>query len=173
VELVSDLAAERPVVALVEDLHWADDELLDLIERVQREVPGPLLVIATARPELLDRRPEWGGGRRNSSLLWLEALGPADARSMLDALVTSSLPDRLRSLVAERAEGNPFFVEELVAALVDRGVILHTGDGWAAQEHVDDVAVPDSVHAVLAARIDLLPREAKEAPRGLMWVRSS
>ena len=163
VDLLSELAAERPVVALAEDLHWADDELLDLLERMQREVAGPLLVIATARPELLDRRPEWGGGRRNASLVWLEALRPEDARSMLDALVPDALPDRLRALVAERAEGNPFFVEELVAALIDRGVLRRAGDGWEAGEDVDDVAVPDSVHAVLAARIDLLPPEAKDA----------
>ena len=163
VAFVSELAAERPVVVLVEDLHWADDELLDLLERMQREVSGPLMVIATARPELLDRRPEWGGGRRNASLVWLEALRPEDARSMLDGLVAASLPDRLRALVAERAEGNPFFVEELVAALVDRGVLRRTRDGWVAHEDVDEVAVPDSVHAVLAARIDLLPPGAKDA----------
>ena len=121
------------------------------------------MVIATTRPELLDRRPDSGGGRRNASLVWLDALGPEDAESMLDGLVAASLPDRLRALVAERAEGNPFFVEELVAALVDGGVLRRSEDGWVAHEDVDDVAVPDSVHAVLAARIDLLPPGAKDA----------
>ena len=74
VDLLSELTAETPTVVLVEDLHWAEDPLLDLLERVSRDVRGPLLVIGTARPELLDRRPAWGGGRRNASLVWLDAL---------------------------------------------------------------------------------------------------
>src|SRR6266542_3569985 len=74
VDLLEELAAERPAVVVIEDLHWAEDPLLDLLERIARDVHGPLLLLCTARPELLGRRPTWGGGRRNAALLWLEAL---------------------------------------------------------------------------------------------------
>ena len=92
VELLTELAAERPVVVLVEDLHWAEEPLLDLLERASRDVRGPLLVIGTARPELLDRRPAWGGGRRNASLVWLDALSAEQSAAMLDELMPEGLP---------------------------------------------------------------------------------
>src|SRR5205823_3921169 len=73
------LASERPAVVLVEDLHWAESPLLDLVERVLRDVRGPLVVVATSRPELHDERPAWGAGRRNASTIWLEPLAASDA----------------------------------------------------------------------------------------------
>ena len=72
VDFVAELSSKQPAVILIEDLHWAEDELLDLQERVLRDARGPVFLLGTARPELLDRRPAWGGGRRNASLLWLE-----------------------------------------------------------------------------------------------------
>ena len=97
VEFLSELAAATPTVLLVEDLHWAEDPLLDLLERVCHEVRGPLLVIGTARPELLDRRRSWGGGRRNASLVWLDALSPGEAAEMLDELVPGELSGETRA----------------------------------------------------------------------------
>jgi class 3 adenylate cyclase len=132
-QFLQDLAAERPVVVLLEDLHWAEGPLLDLLDRIVGGIRGPLLVIGTARPELLDDRPVWSGGRRNSSLLWLEPLTEKDAARLVQELVVSTLPERVHSLVVERAEGNPFFVEELLGALIDRGVLEHRGHGWEAR----------------------------------------
>jgi class 3 adenylate cyclase/tetratricopeptide (TPR) repeat protein len=163
IELLDELTREQPVVVLIEDLHWAEDPLLDLLERLAREVSGPLLLIGTARPELLEARPTWGGGMRNSSLLWLEPLPPADAEVLLDGLVGSSLPASLRNLVVERAEGNPFFVEELVGTLVDRGILVHENGVWHAREPPDAFVLPDTVQAVVAARMDLLPAAEKAA----------
>ena len=117
VEFLTELTAEAPTVMLVEDLHWAEDPLLDLLERVCRDVRGPLLVIGTARAELLDRRRSWGGGRRNASLVWLDALSPVEAAEMLDELVPGELSSETRRALVERAEGNPFFLEELLARL--------------------------------------------------------
>ena len=154
VDLLGELTAERPVVVLVEDLHWAEEPLLDLLERLVRDVGGPLLVLATARPELLETRPLWGGGLRNATQLWLEPLRDDTAAELVDALVAGGLADPLRGLVVERAEGNPFFVEELVGTLVDRGLLA----GGA-----DELDLPDTVHAVVAARIDLLPPTEKAA----------
>jgi class 3 adenylate cyclase len=152
VDFLGELAAERPVVILLEDLHWAEDAHIELIERVVRDARGPVVVIGTTRPELLDQRPAWGGGRRNASLIWLERLSEEEAAELLPA----ELPRPLRDLVLERAEGNPFFVEELVGALADRGVLA----GGALPE---GFAVPDSVQAIVAARIDLLGAAEKAA----------
>jgi class 3 adenylate cyclase len=150
------LASDQPAVVLVEDLHWAESPLLELVERVLRDARGPLVVIATSRPELLVARPAWGGGWRNASTVWLEPLGPTDS-----ARLVAELPDDVRAVVVERAEGNPFFAEELVSALLDRGALQRSNGGWTAAEPVDWSSVPDTVHALLAARIDLLDPGAK------------
>ena len=100
-----------------------------------RDVRGPLLVIATARPELLDARPAWGGGTRNASLLWLEPLPPAEtAAAARRAARGRARPTPCARLIVERAEGNPFFVEELLATLIDRGVLARRDGGWTCAE---------------------------------------
>jgi class 3 adenylate cyclase len=163
VEFLSRLVAERPVVMLVEDLHWAEEPLLELLERAVREVDGPLLVIGTARPELLEMRSSWGGGTRNASLLWLEPLTAEDAARMFDELLGAQLPHGLRDVVVERGEGNPFYLEELIGTLIDHGVLERRNGGWRAAELPESFEIPDSVHAVVAARMDLLPAGEKAA----------
>jgi class 3 adenylate cyclase len=160
---VETLASDRPLVLLVEDIHWAEKPLLELIERILRDVRAPVLIIATGRPELLDAQPTWGGGVRNASTIWLEPLSRDDSARLLDALVGDALPERLRELVVEHAEGNPFFVEELIRTLIDHGLLEHEGGRWHVNDVPDAFEVPDSVHAVLAARIDLLPPDQKLA----------
>ena len=115
---LQELTSERPVVVLVEDLHWAGDELCDLLQMLAERVAGPLLLVVTARPELLDQRPGWPAA---GSLVRLEALPATEAEQLVGALLGSSCPAPIRELVAERAEGNPFFVEELIATLAGRG----------------------------------------------------
>jgi class 3 adenylate cyclase len=160
---LEELAREQPVVVLIEDLHWGEEELLELVERMLRDVSGQLLLLGTARPELLDRRPTWGAGRRNASLLWLEPLPPDDAARLLNELLAGELPPQLRELLVERAEGNPFFVEELLGTLIDRGLVARENGAWTVRELPDDFTVPDSVQAVLSARIDLLAATEKAA----------
>ncbi len=162
-EFLEARARERPTVLLVEDIHWAEDDLCELLAALLSQVRGPLLVLVTARPDLLDRRPSWGRARRNSSHVELEALSPAGAGALLDALLGVEPPAALRQLIVARAEGNPFFVEELVATLIDREVLVRTETGWAFGGLPAGFAVPDSVQAVLAARIDLLPPAEKAA----------
>jgi hypothetical protein len=162
VGLLDELVVERPVVIVVDDLHWADDALLDLLARLVRDVLGPLLLITTARPELQQGQPTWGAGR-NAAVVWLEALPPNDARRMVDAMLDASLPSALRNLVLDSGEGNPFFVEELIATLIDRGVLERSNGQWVARTLPADFSIPDSVQAVLAARIDLLEPAEKEA----------
>jgi class 3 adenylate cyclase len=148
VSFLQQLVADQPAVVLFEDLHWAEESLLDLLERTARDVQGPLLLLATARPELLDFRPGWGAGRRNASLLWVEALTEGETALLADELLGARLSPELRASIVARAEGNPFFVEELVSAVAER-------DGAA------EGRLPDSVQALLAARIDLLPAGEK------------
>jgi len=163
IEFLESLANERPTVMLIEDLHWAEEPLLDLLQRIVRDVHAPLLVLGTARPELLNRRPTWGGGTRNASLLWLEPLSSEETVRMLDELLAAALPERLQRIVVEHAEGNPFFVEELIATLLDHRVLERENGSWRAHEPPEGFSVPDSIQAVLAARIDLLPPLEKSA----------
>jgi class 3 adenylate cyclase len=163
VELGEELTAERPAVVLIEDIHWAEDELLDLLELLLRAASGPLLFVATARSELLDWRPGWGGARRAATTIELEPLSSAEAAEMVDELLASELPAHVREAIVGRGEGNPFFVEELLATLIDRGVIVRTNGSWSAGDLPADFAAPDTVQAVLAARIDLLPPPEKAA----------
>jgi class 3 adenylate cyclase len=163
IEFLEELASEGTTVLLLEDLHWAEEPLLDLVERLVRDVQGPMLIVATGRPELLDRRPTWGGGRRNTSTLWLEPLPPGDTTRLLEELLAAELPAALRERIVEQAEGNPFFVEELLGSLIDHGYLEREDGGWRVSALPEGFDVPDSVRAVLAARIDLLGPVEKSA----------
>jgi hypothetical protein len=141
------LAARVPTVAAVEDLHWAEAPLLDMVERIVARAEGPLLVVTTARPDLMDARPGWGR-RPGTWQIALEPLEPAAARALVAGLLPE--PDAaLAERVAGVAEGNPFYAEEIVRHLE------HTGGS--------EPAIPGTVRALLAARIDALPHDEKEA----------
>ncbi len=157
-EFLGELVRERPAVVLVEDVHWADDELLELLDSLVAQVHGPLLLLAAGRPELLERRPAW-----SRHAVVLDALPPAVAAELLDKLLGVELPPSVRDIVVERAEGNPFFVEELLSTLIDRGVLVRRHGAWSCAELPPGFEVPDTVQAVLAARIDLLPPAEKAA----------
>ena len=162
VGFLQELTGERQAAVLVEDLHWAGDALCELLQMLAERVTGPLLLVVTGRPELLDQRPGWAGPA-GASLLRLEALPAAEAEQLALALLGADCPAPIRELVAERAEGNPFFAEELIATLADRGVLARRNGGWSFADLPPDFLVPDTVQAVLAARIDLLPRPGKAA----------
>ena len=159
----AQLASEHPTVILVEDIHWAEAPLLDLLDSVVRDIDAPLLLLATARPELADEPRSWVGRFPSASTVWLEPLGMTDAELMLDAIIPAHPSDQLRRLILERAEGNPFFVEELVGALIDEGVVQREHGQWTVQDAPDQVVIPDSVQGVLAARIDRLAPAEKAA----------
>ena len=155
--LFSALAHERPVIAVVEDIHWGDTALLDLLEELADRVAGPTVFVCPARPELTESRPTWGGGRRNRSSIALEPLDQTESQRLIGALLTlDDLPEDARTRILERAEGNPFFLEEIVRHLIDDGRIVHEDGRWRATSDVADVDIPDTVQGVLAARIDLL-----------------
>jgi class 3 adenylate cyclase/tetratricopeptide (TPR) repeat protein len=163
VRFVEEVGAERPLVLLVEDLHWAEDDLLEALERVLRDARVPVMLLVTARPELLSRRANWSAGRRNTASIWLEPLQREATEQMLDGLLSLELPAAIEELVVDKAGGNPFFVEELVGELVEAGVLERHDGTWRTGELPEGFSVPDSVHAVLAARIDRLPATEKAA----------
>jgi class 3 adenylate cyclase/tetratricopeptide (TPR) repeat protein len=158
--LIEHVTAERgPQVLVFEDIHWAEPPLLDLIEYVVTWTrDAPLLVVCPSRPELLDSRPAWGSGRMESSRIQLEPLTEEESRSLLGALLTvEDLPQALRQRVLDRAEGNPLFVEEVVRMLIEEGVVERRDGRWFARREAADVRVPDSVEALVRARLDTLP----------------
>jgi class 3 adenylate cyclase len=148
-----ELAAEQsPLVIVIEDLHWSSDSLLDLVEAMlQPRADVPLLMVALARPELLDRRPSWGGGRRNSISIALEPLPERAVAELVENLLEEPAPEIVRAVV-ERAEGNPFYAGEIVRSLSDR-----LPRGAAAEDVAAAIAaLPDTVHATVLARLDAL-----------------
>ena len=162
--LFSALAARAPVVAVIDDIHWADPALLDLLEELADRVVGPVLFVCPARPELSERRPGWGGGRRNVSSISLDPLTSEESDRLIELLLSvDDLPPAVHARILERAEGNPFFLEEIVRHLIDEGSIVRDGRRWHAAADIGDVQIPDTVQAVLAARIDLLDPIEKRA----------
>jgi class 3 adenylate cyclase len=161
VEFCEEVSAGRTLVMLIEDIHWGEDLLLDLLERVVVHTRGPVLLVATARPELLETRPGWGA-RSPGSTIRLDALSVEDSVRMLDELLGGTLPPGLRDVVVQRAEGNPFFVEEVLGTLIDLGLLRHEAGAWTLAELPPDFSVPDTVQAVVAARVDLLEAADKE-----------
>ncbi|MBM6402136.1 ATP-binding protein [Phycicoccus sonneratiae] len=160
------LGAEAPVVLLFEDLHWADDATLRWLEdahEVLRDVP--VLVVATARPALLELRPHWGEGLEHHRRLALGPLSRRESRQLLDQLLArvDRVPPELVALVVEGAEGNPFYIEELVTWLVDTGVVEPGPDGWRVRaEGVRAVRVPSTLRGVLQARLDGLEPDERQ-----------
>src|SRR3990172_8584085 len=161
VGFLEEIATERPLVMLIEDIHWGEDLLLDLLERLVADTPAPVLMLATARPERL-QGPTRGGARLPGSTFSLEALSADDAVRLLDGLLGGPLPPGLREVVVQRAEGNPFFVEEVLGTLIDLGLLTRGGDSWSLAKLPSDFSVPDTVQAVVAARVDLLEPADKQ-----------
>jgi class 3 adenylate cyclase/tetratricopeptide (TPR) repeat protein len=144
------MAARRPLVVVVEDLHWADEALLDFLEHLlDWAAPVPLLVLSTARPELYDRRPGWSGGKRNATTVSLSPLSADDTARLLQGLLERALlPAETQASLLERAGGNPLYTEQFARMLAERG-------------DLEDIPLPETVQALIAARLDTLPPELK------------
>jgi class 3 adenylate cyclase/tetratricopeptide (TPR) repeat protein len=140
-KLLEEQAQERPLVCVFDDIHWGEETFLDLVEHVadlSRE--APILLLCMARPDLLDKRSGWGGGKLNATTVLLEPLSDEEADVLLDAF--GHVEPELKARIREAAEGNPLFVEEMLALVRD------SGDG--------EIEVPPTIQALLAARLDQL-----------------
>ena len=165
--LLASMARHAPVVAVVEDIHWADPTMLDVLDELAERVDGPILFLCPARPDLLRSRPDWGGGRRSFSSLPLDPLSSEESARLVSFLLdVDELPDGVRKRILERSEGNPFFLEEIVRHLIDDGLLAQENGRWQARAAIDDVEIPDNVQSVILARLDLLaPEEKRVAQR--------
>jgi class 3 adenylate cyclase/predicted ATPase len=150
---IEALSRQAPSIIIFENLHWASESLLDLVEHIcALHVRTSLLFLILSRPELLDRRPGWGGGRQNFTSLTLQPLSAKRCREFI-ARLAPDLPAAVSEQIAESAGGNPFFVQELVRGLAERGL--------AGQSATTDV-LPDTIHAAVLARLDLLSKIERE-----------
>jgi len=155
------LADRNPVVLVFEDLQWADASLLAFIEYLlDWSRNHPIFVLTLARPELSERHPSWGAGRRNFTSLYLE---PLPYRAMADLLagLVPGLPEELRDRILERAEGVPLYAVETVRMLLDRGLLAREGSAYRVSGPVTELEVPETLHALIAARLDSLPAEER------------
>jgi class 3 adenylate cyclase len=151
--LLEVLAAERPVVVMLDDLHWAEPPMLDLADAVVERVHGPVLFLCLARPELLEQRPTWAAGKPRAFTTTLPPLSQEDSRRIGELLLGEDAPASLVDRVCETAEGNPLYLEQLTAMLADQGLLVHGRWLGAADATVE---IPASLQALLAARLDRL-----------------
>ena len=156
--LFGALARRRPLVVVFDDIHWGEPTFLDLVEYLADWVrDAPLLLVCLARPELLDVRSGWGGGKLNATSTLLEPLSDQDCLRLIENLVgRTELLEELESTIASAAEGNPLFVEEMLSMLIDDGLLVRAEEGWVPTGDMQPVRVPPTIQALLAARLDRL-----------------
>jgi class 3 adenylate cyclase len=152
------LAEQRPLVLVFEDLHFADDGLLDFVDHLVDWASGvPILVVCSARPELLARRPGWGGGKSNATTLSLAPLAEHETAALVHALLERTvLPAETQTSLLERAGGNPLYAEEFASMVAEHGAGVTDGE----------LPLPESVQGIIAARLDALPVEEKTLLQG-------
>lgn len=151
------LAVARPLVVVFDDIHWAESTFLDLVGHLTANAEGPILLLCMARHELLERQPAWGEGPHDRRI-FLGPLSDEDAARVAENLLGQvGLAAAVRDRVVAAAEGNPLFVEQLVSMLKDTGDLRLTDDGWEPAGDLSTLAIPPTIHALLAARIDGLP----------------
>jgi class 3 adenylate cyclase/tetratricopeptide (TPR) repeat protein len=158
-------ASQSPLVVVVEDLQWGERPLLDAIEDLIDHPDGArILVVCLARPELIELYPGWAGSRANARTVMLEPLTDRDVSTLIARLLRiDELPAALRDLIGKGSGGNPLFCEELLRMLIDDGTIIHERDTWRSTAPTADIRIPESVQAVLGARLDSLPLPEKLA----------
>ena len=161
--LLERLAVERPLVFVIDDLQWAEPKFLELVEHVADIAQdAPILLACMARPELLDDHPAWAGGLLNATSILLEPLGREECGTLVANLFASDGVDEgVRTRIVDAAEGNPLYVEEITALLVEQGRLVLKEGRWVATGDLSDVPVPPTISALLAARIDKLPSDER------------
>jgi class 3 adenylate cyclase/tetratricopeptide (TPR) repeat protein len=159
---VTAQAPDAPIMIFVEDLHWADSQLLDILDALRARSRGPILLLATARPEFAEDHAHFSMAREGSSSITLRPLPGREASRLVEGLLGwESVPEAIQARIVDQAEGNPFFLEQLIGGLVDAGALVRTGEGWELHDLATTPRLPDTVQAVLSARIDRLDADEK------------
>ena len=154
------LAAERPLVLLVDDIHWAEPTFLEFLDHLLDTVDdAPVLILGSSRHELTDRHGAWAEAH-HAMLVSLEPLSDADAGEIVDKLL-GSLDESVRTRIAGAAEGNPLYVEQIVSMLVETGAIERAADGWVSRSDASELQIPPTVQALVASRLDALRVEER------------
>ncbi len=158
-------AQSGPLSVVFDDIHWGEPTFLDLVEHIADWArDAPILVLCLARPELLDARSSWGGGKFNATTISLERLSDDECGDLIGNLLgRAALPDEARDRILEAAEGTPLFVEEMLSMLIDDGLLTRDGTRWIATGVLTDVPVPPTIQALLAARLDRLTADERAA----------
>lgn len=156
--LLERLADRHPLVAVVDDVQWAKPTLLELLDHVAEWSRGaPIMVLCLARPDLLELRPTWGGGKFNATTIHLEPLNDAQTDVLVRNLTgTAELPEAVRTLIVDTAGGNPLFAEEIVSMLIDEAVLIPGNGGWKASRELSELSLPRTIAGLLEARLDRL-----------------
>lgn len=161
-EFMRSVTDEMPALVLLEDIHWADHGSLDFVDQVTRACAGArLFVLCLARPTLLERRPSWGEGMAHHERIHLRPLTKRQSRQLVEDILrqSESVPEVLREVVVGSADGNPFYVEELIKMLIDQGVIQPAPDSWRIDaRRLVEVRVPPTLTGIIQARLDRLTR---------------
>ena len=165
-------AQREPLVVVCEDIHWADPSSAEVLFKLFGFVQEtPLLLVFATRPDrdapgwrLVSQAREWFGDALVE--ITLAPLSEGESRALVaNLLVIESLPERVRDFILARADGNPFFVEEVIRMLIDRGAIVRVGDDWVATAEIEGVEIPETLQGLLLARIDRLPEDARRTLR--------
>ncbi|MBA2725971.1 MAG: AAA family ATPase, partial [Actinobacteria bacterium] len=162
--MLETMAQGSPLVVVFEDIHWAEPALLDTIEYLADwSRDSSILLLCVARPELLDERSSWGGGKMNATSILLEPLTAAESDQLVHALLGSArLGAEVTGAVSTAAEGNPLFVEQMLDMLVDEGLLTQETDGWMLSGTMEDIEVPPTIHALISARLDKLKDQERQ-----------
>jgi DNA-binding SARP family transcriptional activator len=160
--LLHALASSRPLVVVFDDIHWGESRFLDLVEYIADSMRNaPILLVCLARPELLEVRPSWGGGKLNATAVLLEPLSQEECGRLIENLVGQELPQDVANRIMGAADGNPLFVEEMLSMLIDDGLLVRRERHWVARGDLASVPMPPTIEALLAARLDLLAADER------------
>lgn len=161
--LLQELAKERPLIVLFDDLHWAEPTLLDLLEYLVGWLGDiPVMLICMGRPELLEIRPGWLATQPNTTLVTLEPLSHSGIEALVHNLLDGVQVDEGSTMrISQLAEGNPLFVEETLRMLIDDGLLKFDNGGWTATRDLSHITIPPTIHALLTARLDRLAPEER------------
>ena len=162
-KLLERHARMRPLVVVFDDVHWAEPTFLDLVEHVADwSRDAPMLLVAVGRPELLDHRSDWSGGKLNATSILLEPLTDPESDRLIENLLGhASLAEEPRARIKEAAEGNPLFVEEMLSMLVDDGLLRRENGRWYSTADLARISMPSTIQALLAARLDRLESDER------------
>jgi tetratricopeptide (TPR) repeat protein len=156
-------ALQKPLVVVFDDLQWGESTFLDLVEHLADwSRDAPILIVALARPEFLDERPGWGGGKFNATSVLLERLNNKESTELVDNLLgRAELDQEVRDRIMSAAEGNPLFVEEMLGMLIDDGLLSRSNGNWIPTADLSQISVPPTIQALLSARLDRLGRDER------------